>query len=77
MDKKLDKKLKQWFLARTSPIESSQRSEISEYRYIPKAYSSKGFGWGVYDKRENRFLEDKETLSLDDDKLWNEGVREQ
>ena len=33
-------------------------------RYVARAFSSRGPGWGVYDIKEARFLDDKEVKAL-------------
>lgn len=33
-------------------------------RYVAKAFSDHGPGWGVYDRRTSRFLKDREVAAL-------------
>lgn len=49
-------------------VETSGRTAIPHRRYIARAFSGGGSGWGVYDIKENRFLKDREVsrLSVDD-----------
>ena len=37
-------------------------------RYLPRSLDG-GLGWGVFDKRESRFLKDAELINLDKEVL--------
>jgi hypothetical protein len=37
-------------------------------RYLPRSLDG-GTGWGVFDRREDRFLEDAEVIKLDKEDL--------
>jgi hypothetical protein len=71
MNRELDKKLKNWFVARSSGL-NEQRDDLGQYRYIPRATISPS--WCVYDRAAQRFLTDDETLALRDNSLWEERI---
>ena len=42
-------------------------------RYLPRAYSSAGPGWGIWDAKEGRFIErPNEIRALDPDEVLGE-----
>lgn len=40
-------------------------SNDASHRYAPRAYSSSGPGWGVWDRVEDRYVEDDRLLAID------------
>lgn len=42
-------------------------SNDKQARYIPKAYNELGPGWGVWDKRHERYVEDEKLHQIDPD----------
>lgn len=74
MNRKLDKKLKKWFVARSHGVGEPDDNilGLQSYRYIPRATVSPA--WRVYDQFEKRFLTDDETLALHDNSLWEERI---
>ena len=45
------------------------RNDLHSRRYTPRAFNSRGGGWGVFDRREDRFLTDAEVMSKSLDEL--------
>ncbi len=41
-------------------------SNQTGHRYVPRAYSSAGPGWGVWDKRDKRWVEEDAELAAID-----------
>lgn len=37
----------------------------SDKRYIPRGYDGPGHGWGVWDQRADRYVEDSELARID------------
>lgn len=68
MMSKLQKRLWALWNERTNPIDGPSRP-LAQYRYIPRAFSANGTGWGVYDCLEERFLSDKEVLAIPTQRL--------
>lgn len=63
ISRKLDKKLRKFFLYKTSsPLDEDAVTHTGEHRYVPKAYSSRGPGWGVFDKKQNRYIDDEKEI---------------
>lgn len=70
----LRKRLRRFFDERTNTLENvlAIERDLSKYRYLPRAYSDRGPGWGVYDCVEKRYLTDAEVKKLPSDRLMNE-----
>lgn len=58
----LKKKLRRVF-DRSHPINGPTNENVARFRYIPKAFE-RGPGWGVWDRKMQRYLETKEVKSL-------------
>lgn len=43
--------------------------DLSQWRYLPRAFNATGSGWGVYDQNRARFLSDKEVVAISMDDL--------
>jgi hypothetical protein len=69
--KGLHPRLKWLWENRTSESLSRTDPELSQWRYIPRAFSSAGPGWGVYDQTRARFLSDREVVAVPMDELQN------
>jgi hypothetical protein len=61
--KRLLKRLDRFFAAKTTPIGAPLRGPHAD-RYVPRAFSNRGPGWGVFDRLEDRFLTDAETWAI-------------
>lgn len=62
MGEKLDKKLNAvWDKA---GVIGGPPPDLSDHRYVAQALDNRtGYGWGVYDRLRERFLNDKEVLA--------------
>ena len=74
MHAKLDRKLRPFFDAKTSNPVLGREYDAQNDRYVPLAYSADHTGWGVFDRRQNRFLEECEVLKVKQEDLMNEKV---
>jgi hypothetical protein len=74
MNSALSKKLKPFFLAKTSEAFDERAVADNGDRYWPQAFVPGNPGWGVFDRQMQRFLSDAETLALSDDDLMNAKV---
>lgn len=62
--KKLKKRLNWLFDNRTHAMGMTPDGSLEKYRYMPKAFSSAGSGWGVWDGLSQKFLSDEEVCDL-------------
>lgn len=69
--KRVRRKLKAWFIARSHDPGRVLHAALDKYRYLPRAYSADGSGWGVWDRIEKRYLSDAEVLRMNVEHLWH------
>lgn len=67
--KKLRKRLEWLWQQRVQHEAGDALSGSERWRYVPRAYSSSGPGWGVYDRLGDRFLSDSEVAEMPMERL--------
>lgn len=54
----------------------TERIAPTPWRYVPKAFQAGHPGWGVYDRKINKFLHDHEVVALQIEVLRDEKLPE-
>jgi len=63
MNKKLRKRL-EWLWDNRTSSQPGLEGAHARWRYVPRAFSAGGSGWGVFDRAQERFLSDAEVVEL-------------
>jgi hypothetical protein len=67
---KIDRIVRRVWDNTTFPFPTPAAHRAAKFRYRARAYSSGGSGWGIWDQKDQKFIEGAAIAGIDPDEAW-------